>query len=108
MIPMAKFLFTYHGGSMAETPEAQEAAMAAWGGWFGALGSAVVDHGNPCGASATVTADGSVVDGGGANPATGYTTVEADDLAAATVLVKGCPVLASGGSVEVSELIPVM
>ncbi|MCU1356000.1 MAG: hypothetical protein JWM89_1418, partial [Acidimicrobiales bacterium] len=29
---MTKFLLTYHGGSMAQTPEAQEAAMAAWGG----------------------------------------------------------------------------
>ena len=100
---MSKFLLTYHGGSMADTPEAQEAAMAAWGGWFGSLGAAVVDGGNPVGASATVAPDGSVSDGGGANPATGYSLLDAADLGAAIELAKGCPVLAAGGSVEVSE-----
>ena len=102
---MTKFLLTYHGGSMAQTPEAQEAAMAAWGGWFGELGAAVIDGGAPTGASSTVAADGSVSDGGGANPATGYSLIEATDLSAAVTLAKGCPVLANGGSVEVSETI---
>lgn len=101
---MAKFLLTYHGGSMAETPEAQEAAMAAWMGWFGGLGEALVEMGAPTVGANTVAADGSVTEGGGANPATGYSVLTAADLGAATTLVKGCPVLANGGSVEVSEL----
>jgi hypothetical protein len=33
--------------------------------------------------------------------------VSADSLAAAGELAKGCPVLASGGSVEVYEAIPI-
>ena len=56
---MANYLLAYKGGSMAETPEAQEAAMQAWGEWFGTLGSAVVDMGAPFGASTAVQADGS-------------------------------------------------
>ena len=56
---MAKFVLAYTGGSMAETPEAQEAVMQQWMGWFGELGSAVVDGGNPFGASTAVKADGS-------------------------------------------------
>jgi len=57
---MAKFVYLYTGGSMAETPEAQQQVMAAWGAWFGELGAAIIDGGNPFGAAASVGADGSV------------------------------------------------
>ena len=102
---MAKYVFGYHGGGMAETPEAQEKVMAEWGAWFGTLGEAIVDGGNPFGPVRTVASDGSVTDGGGANPLTGYSVVTADSLDAAADMAKGCPVLASGGSVEVCEAI---
>ena len=97
---MAKFVLAYRGGAMAETEAEQEAAMQAWGGWFGSLGAAVVDGGNPFGASASV--------GGGeaASGLTGYSILEADSLDAATELAGGCPVLSSGGSVDVYEAIP--
>ncbi|MCU1455448.1 MAG: YCII-related domain protein [Acidimicrobiales bacterium] len=100
---MTKFILTYHGGSMADTPEAQQAAMAAWGEWFGSLGASVLDAGAPAGASATIASDGSVSSGGGANPVTGYSLLDASDLDDAVAKAKGCPVLSSGGSVEVSE-----
>jgi hypothetical protein len=104
---MASYLFVYTGGSMAETPEAQQAAMAAWGAWFGTLGDAVVDAGNPFGPAATVASDGGVTDGGRSG-LSGYSVIRADSLTAATTLTKGCPVLASGGGVEVYEVIPAM
>ena len=44
--------------------------------------------------------DGSTTSGGGSG-LTGYTVVDAADLAAATDLAKGCPLLADCGSVEV-------
>ena len=56
---MGKFVFLYTGGQMADTPEAQKAAMDAWMGWFGTLGDDIVDPGNPFGASSTVKSDGS-------------------------------------------------
>jgi hypothetical protein len=101
---MANFLLAYKGGSMAETPEDQEAAMNAWMGWFGSLGSAVVDGGNPFGASTAVLADGSRGDAGAA--LTGYSVLQADSLDAAADLAKGCPILAAGGTVEVYEALP--
>ena len=52
---MAKFLYLYTGGQMAETPEAQEAAMQEWTNWFGTLGDSVTDIGNPFGAGTTVS-----------------------------------------------------
>jgi len=102
---MPKYVLAYHGGGMAP-PEDADAVMKSWIGWFETLGSAVVDGGNPTGAVvATVNADGSVSSGGGANPLSGYSLVNADSIDAATTLAKGCPILAAGGSVEVSECI---
>jgi len=103
---MAKFIFGYHGGhGMPETPEEQEKVMAAWGEWFGSLGAAVLDGGNPFGSARTVATDGAITDGGGSNPLTGYSIVDADSLDAAVTMAKDCPVLANGGNVEVCEAI---
>jgi hypothetical protein len=101
---MAKFVYVYIGGQMAETPEAQEQAMQAWGTWFGTLGDSVADIGNPFGDSATVSPDG--VASGGKSGAGGYSIVSADSLGDATAKAKGCPVLTGGGSVEIYEAIP--
>ena len=102
---MTKYVLAYHGGSMPESEAEQAAVMAAWGTWFGSLGDAVVDGGNPTGRSKTVVSDGSANDGGGANPITGYSLINATDLDAAVSLAKGCPILAAGGTVEVAETI---
>jgi hypothetical protein len=101
---MAKFLYLYSGGQLAETPEAQEREMQEWVTWFGSLGDAVVDTGNPFGAGTTVT-NGSATDGG-ASQLGGYSIINAESLAEAARNTKGCPVLQSGGSVEVYEAIP--
>jgi hypothetical protein len=90
---------------MAPTPEEQEAAMAEWGAWFGALGPAVAEPGNPFGESKTVSSDGSISEGGGADAVTGYSVLTAASVAAAADLAKGCPVLKSGGRVAVYEAI---
>jgi Activator of Hsp90 ATPase homolog 1-like protein len=74
---MANFLLAYRGGGMAATDQEREAAMAEWGRWFGSLGQAVVDGGAPFATSRSVTA-----------------------------LAKGCPILASGGSVDIYESLP--
>ena len=103
---MTKFVFAYHGGSGMPESEAEVATiMAAWGEWFGGLGDAVIDGGAPIGNACTVAPDGSASQGGGANPITGYSVIEAADLDAATEIARGCPTLANGGSVEVAETI---
>ena len=98
---MPKFVLAYQGGGMAD-PSDQDAEMARWGAWFGTLGAAVVDGGNPFGASSTVAADGSVSAGGAAS-LTGYSIIAADSLDAAAAAAKGCPVLRNGGTVDVYE-----
>ena len=98
---MAKFLYLYSGGQMAETPEAQEKAMQEWTAWFGTLGDSVVDMGNPFGAATTVKNGGNSE--GGASQLGGYSIINAESIAEAATKVNGCPVLADGGSVEVYE-----
>ena len=102
---MTKYLLGYHGGAMPDTPTESDKAMKAWNSWMGTLGKSLVDGGNPAGAAKTVAPNGKVSDGGGANPLSGYSIIEAKDLDDAVRLSKGCPVLLSGGSIEVSELI---
>lgn len=101
---MGKYVFAYTGGAMAETPEAQEAAMQKWGAWFGTIGTAIIDGGNPFGASTAVKADGST--GSAKTGLGGYSIIEADSLELAAKLANGCPVLESGGTVEVYEALP--
>ena len=102
---MAKYIFAFHSGPTPPKPEDMEGVMAKWMAWFGKMGDAVVDGGAPLGQSRTVAAS-NVSEGGGANPLSGYTIVQADDIEAACEMAKGCPALASGGSVEVGECMP--
>jgi len=99
---MANYLLAYKGGGMAETDEEREAAMQAWGAWFGGLGQAVVDAGNPFSSSKAVGGNGDTSD------LTGYSILSPENLDSASKLAEGCPVLTSGGSVEVYEILSVM
>lgn len=105
---MTKYLLGYHGGGMPATPEEGEKSMAAWNSWIGGLGAKMVDAGNPIGTAKTIAASGKVSEGGGANPLTGYSIVEAGSLDEAVKLAATCPQLASGGSVQVAEMFNIM
>ncbi len=102
---MANFVLAYRGGSVPDSEADQQATMEAWMGWFGSLGDAVVDGGAPFGASMSRTGDGQPADGAD-SALTGYSIVSAGSLAEATELAGGCPVLQSGGSVDVYESMP--
>ena len=54
-----------------------------------------------------MSSDGSIGASAGSG-LTGYSVFQADSLAAATELAKDCPVLQSGGAVDVYETHPVM
>lgn len=101
---MPEFVFAYHGGKAPESPEEGKEVMAAWQAWFADMGAAVVIPGAPVGMSKTVSASG-VADDGGANPISGYSVVKAADIATATEMAKGCPMVVTGnGTVEVAEV----
>jgi hypothetical protein len=106
---MANYLLAYHGGGgMAQDEAARSQLMAQWGKWFQDLGAALVDGGNPVMRARTLSSKGSVSEGGGQNPVSGYSVIKADSLDAAVKLAQGCPVLSGGGSIEVAETINAM
>ncbi len=103
---MAKFLFVYYGG-MAETdPVKQKESMDAWMKWFSGLGKAVVDPGNP-------TMPGKMLSKGGSkdirrDPVTGYSVVQAENLAAAIKMAQGSPQITVGGRLAVYSVMEMM
>ena len=99
---MAKYVLAYRGGSVPESEAEQKGVMDQWMGWFGSLGAAVVDGGTPSGPRRRSASNGSVSDGGAA-ALTGYSIIDASGLDDATAKAKDCPVLASGGTVDVYE-----
>ena len=103
---MPKYILGFHGGGdMPTDPAVAEKSMAAWIDWYKAMGDAVIDMGTPAMAKKTVAAGGRIFDGGGANPLTGYSIIEAGSIDQAVTLAKGCPIYAANGSVEVGELL---
>jgi hypothetical protein len=101
------YVLVYSGGGMPQTEDERQAVMAAWGAWYGGLGQAVVDGGNPFGPSTSVAADGTVSQGA-PSALSGYTIISSDSLDAATEQAKNCPILSSGGRVDVYETFQIM
>lgn len=99
---MGTYVLAYVGGDYPDGDEAAAAEMERWGAWLGGLGSAVRDGGNPFGPSARVAPDGTVAEGT-MSGLTGYSILTADSLDEALGMAKGCPHLASGGTIEVYE-----
>lgn len=101
---MPTYLLAYHGGKIPKSKAEQPELKNAWNAWMGQLGDALEGSNNPIRSAKTIGADGSLRDGGGANPVVGLSFVDADDIDAAIELAKSCPHLSTGGSIEVAEL----
>jgi len=105
---MAKFLITYTGGAQPDGMSEAETAkvMQAWTEWYTGLGEAVVDFGNPTGASKVIAAGGGVSDGGPG--ITGYSLISADSLDAAAEACRKHPHLDADGTITIHETFDIM
>jgi len=101
-IDMPKFILAYHGKPDIQSKEDGAAHMVAWKAWSASLGDAIIDPGMPVGVSKTITAAG-VEDGGGSNPLSGITIIEAESMDAAIAMAKDCPHISGSGTIEVAE-----
>ncbi len=98
---MSKFIYLYKGPMM----EMNEEQGAKWGVWLQGLGSALVSQGEPFGAGIRVIDNGTTET---ASNRSGYSIVEAKDLAHAQQLIKGLPLFFDNKghySAEIFELI---
>ncbi len=106
---MKKFIILYNGPATPPEkmdPAKRDAIMVKWGEWMGKVGSAMVDVGQP------MAPGEAVVDDGSSRPAlelSGYSIIQAEDMAGAKKLVEDHPFLSDktgNFSVEVFELMP--
>jgi hypothetical protein len=108
---MSEFLYVYRGGNRAGlSPEQMQQTMQKWMTWMQGLAEKghLKDRGHP------LEAGGKLVNGRSKNVTDGpyaekdlvggYSLIEAHDLAQATELSKGCPILERDGSVEVRPI----
>lgn len=104
---MSEFLYLYRGGQRGRTPEQSEQIMQKWLAWMKELTTSgnLKDPGQPLEGEGKVVADKSTITDGPFAEAKdlvgGFTLVEAETLARAAELARGCPILEVGGSVEV-------
>lgn len=99
---MARFLVTYHAGSMALDAASVAAARAEFARWAGQVGAALYDPGGPVRSARIVTGDG-VRDGWLEGPLMGWSVIEAVDRDAAVRLLRGHPFVSRGCTLQVSE-----
>lgn len=108
---MSEYLYVYRGGQRAQSsPEQMQQVMQKWMVWMQGLAEKghLKDRGHPLesdgrlvsGTAKTVT-DGPYAE---KDLVGGFSLIEARDLAQATELSKGCPILERGGSVEVRPI----
>lgn len=97
----SNYVLAFHGGGMPETPEEGAKLMEKWQNWMSDLGDNLVNGGAPVGQSRTLSASG-VTNDGGANPLSGYTIIRAESHEDAIEKAKGCPILESGGTIEIA------
>src|ERR1700681_3181306 len=99
---MANYLLLYHGGGMPDTDEEKQKVMAAWGKWMKQCGDNLVDAGNPCSNSKSVSKDNTGEVSGGR--VTGYSVIKANSMDEAVKAAQMVPLVVDGsGSVDVYE-----
>ncbi|MEP2662193.1 MAG: hypothetical protein ABJH10_13790 [Marinomonas sp.] len=99
---MPKFIFAYHGKPDIQSKEQGTEHMKKWKAWSQGLDDAIVDPGMPTNASMTVSKEG-VAEGGGTNPLSGITVIQADTMEDAIEMAKGCPHLSGTGTIEIAQ-----
>ena len=105
---MSEFTYLFRGRKTSGSPEEMQKHFEKWVAWFKQLDTAgrLTDPGRPLEAAGKVVSGTKKVvkDGPYAEAKDivgGYITVEAEGIAQAVDLSKGCPILEVGGSVEV-------
>lgn len=105
---MSEFTYLFRGRNIPESAEERQKHLEKWVGWFKDLeakghlknpGHPLEDTGKVVNGTKKLVKDGPFAEA--KDVVAGYIVVQADNLAHAAELAKGCPILDVGGSVEV-------
>ena len=102
---MPRYVLTYLGGNKPATSEEGKQNYADYQTWLTSLGDAAISPANPLKDTRTIHPDGRVSTGSNIQMS-GYTILKADNMDHALSLVTTCPFLKTGGTLELSELMP--
>jgi len=102
---MPEYMISYLGGNKPSSADEGKKHFAKYMDWLSSLRESAVSPANPLKDTSTVSPDGTIT-AGSATTMSGFTIVRADSMDAALMIAKSCPFLDIGGSLEVSELIP--
>ncbi len=109
---MSEFLYLFRGWEAPASPDEAQQQILKWSTWFKELAAKghIKDRGHPLerGGKVLKGKKGAVTDGPYAETKDfvgGYTVIEARDLAHASELASGCPVLETGGAVEIRPIL---
>jgi hypothetical protein len=112
---MNEFLLIFRRENKAveqPSPEELQKMMKTWQNWMGSIaaGNKLVSSGNRLSAEGKVVKPGAVVTNGPyvemKEAVGGYIIIRAESLEEAAEISKGCPILATGGNVEVRTIVP--
>lgn len=101
---MARFIISYLGGNPPSNPEEGKRHMAEYKAWLASHQALIVSPANPFKNTHTIASDGAITKGS-ITAMSGYTLVETATMEEAMAIAQTCPFLATGGSLEVSELV---
>ena len=106
---MSEFIYLYRNGERL-SPEAMQQQMVKWNDWMKKLGAAghLKEAGHPLESSGKIVKAKSVVDGPFAEAKDvigGFSVIEAKNIEHAVELSAGCPILNTGGAVEVRPIL---
>ncbi|MEP6676321.1 MAG: YciI family protein [Ferruginibacter sp.] len=93
------------------SPEEMQATMKKWMDWLGGVAAQnkLVSRGNSLHGGGKILKSGNVITDGPyveiKEAVGGYSIIKADSIEEAVELSKGCPILESGGNVEVREIV---
>lgn len=104
---MPQYVIVYLDGDQPSSPEEGKQPMSKYMDLLSSLGDSAVGPANPLKNTSTVISDGTVTTGG-TTTMSGYIINKADSLDEALSIVKKCPFLDIGRSLEVSELMQML
>jgi len=101
---MTEFVFTYHGGKMPTSKEEKLQSIKLWEEWAKSLGESLVNPGHMTMGTMVINEKG-LLDQPSINPISGLSIIKAQSIEDAVELLKTCPHLKNGGSLEVSQIL---
>ena len=103
---MSNYIVSYLGGNIPSNPEESAKHFEKYKEWLASLSSSIVSAANPLKDTHTINPDSSVT-AGSTTAMSGFSIIEANSIETAIEMVKSCPFLELGGSLEVSELMQI-